>query len=163
MTNEQIKQLFLAHGFTEKPQAGGYTDLNPYVYEAARALIAEDRRNRTLTDGTSEFISREEISEAVVAMSKPVYRFYRSLPAGIEKEEAYNVYKVLNYFRHVSVAREFVETMHPLTNVKDDVIKITNLLAENEWAEHVANTPLGQRLEGQITDLLNCINGSCDE
>ncbi|WP_241576606.1 hypothetical protein [Rosenbergiella collisarenosi] len=41
MTNEQIKQLFLAYGFKEKLQAGGDTDLNPYVYEAARALIAE--------------------------------------------------------------------------------------------------------------------------
>jgi len=40
VTNEQIKQLFLAHGFKEKLQAGGDTDLNPYVYVAARALIA---------------------------------------------------------------------------------------------------------------------------
>lgn len=43
MTNEQIKQIFLANGFTEKPQAGGYTDLNPYVYEATRALLEADR------------------------------------------------------------------------------------------------------------------------
>jgi hypothetical protein len=37
MTNEQIRDIFMAHGFTIKE---GQTDLKPYVYDAARALLA---------------------------------------------------------------------------------------------------------------------------
>jgi hypothetical protein len=40
VTDRQIKDLFLAHGFKEKPQADGAYNLNPYVFEAARALLA---------------------------------------------------------------------------------------------------------------------------
>jgi hypothetical protein len=36
MTNEQIREIFLANGFTIKE---GLTDLKPYVYAAARALL----------------------------------------------------------------------------------------------------------------------------
>lgn len=50
MTNEQIKQIYLAHGFKEKAQAGGHTDLNPYVYNAARALI-EAVKNEHMAQG----------------------------------------------------------------------------------------------------------------
>lgn len=38
MNNAQIKAIFLANGFKEKDQGDGRMDLNPYVYEAARAL-----------------------------------------------------------------------------------------------------------------------------
>ena len=37
ITDKQIREVFLAHGFTIKP---GYDDLRPYVYEAAKALLA---------------------------------------------------------------------------------------------------------------------------
>lgn len=37
MTNDQIRTVFLASGFTVKE---GQTDLKPYVYKAARALLA---------------------------------------------------------------------------------------------------------------------------
>lgn len=37
MTNDQIRAVFLANGFTVKE---GQTDLKPYVYAAARALLA---------------------------------------------------------------------------------------------------------------------------
>ena len=36
MTNDRIREIFLANGFTVKP---GQADLKPYVYAAARALI----------------------------------------------------------------------------------------------------------------------------
>ena len=36
---ELIKEVFIANGFKEKTQADGSVDLNPYVYDAARALI----------------------------------------------------------------------------------------------------------------------------
>lgn len=39
MTNEQIKAIYLAHGFKEKDQGEGRMDLNQYVYDAARALL----------------------------------------------------------------------------------------------------------------------------
>lgn len=39
MTNEQIRKIFLENGFKEKQQPDGSVDLNPYVYEAARALL----------------------------------------------------------------------------------------------------------------------------
>ena len=38
INREQIKQVFLAHGFTVKP---GQDDLKEYVYAAAEALIAQ--------------------------------------------------------------------------------------------------------------------------
>jgi hypothetical protein len=37
ITDAQIREVFLAAGFTIKP---GETDLRPYVYKAARDLIA---------------------------------------------------------------------------------------------------------------------------
>lgn len=40
MNKQDIKALYLAHGFKEKRQPDGSMDLNPYVYEAAQALIA---------------------------------------------------------------------------------------------------------------------------
>jgi hypothetical protein len=41
MTDEQIREIFLANGFTIKE---GLTDLKPYVYQAAHALLAADDR-----------------------------------------------------------------------------------------------------------------------
>lgn len=41
MTPDQIKAVFLANGFKEKDQGDGRMDLSPYVYKAARALLAE--------------------------------------------------------------------------------------------------------------------------
>ena len=35
-TNETIREIFLAHGFKVPPEL---TDMRPYVYEAARALL----------------------------------------------------------------------------------------------------------------------------
>ena len=40
MTKDQIRDIFMAHGFTIKE---GQTDLKPYVYDAARALLASER------------------------------------------------------------------------------------------------------------------------
>ena len=37
MTNEQIKELALAHGFKLKEQPNGEMDLSPYVFNAIRA------------------------------------------------------------------------------------------------------------------------------
>lgn len=39
MTNEQIKEIALANGFKLKEQPDGEMDLNPYVYDFARALV----------------------------------------------------------------------------------------------------------------------------
>lgn len=41
MINDDIKELALANGFTLKQQPDGTMDLNPYVYQFARALLAE--------------------------------------------------------------------------------------------------------------------------
>lgn len=38
LSDERIREIFMAHGFTIKE---GQTDLKPYVYAAARALLAE--------------------------------------------------------------------------------------------------------------------------
>ena len=45
MTNEQIKQIALANGFNLKEQPDGTMNLHPYVYEFARALIAEHQKS----------------------------------------------------------------------------------------------------------------------
>ena len=39
MTRDQIKEIFLRHGFKIHD---GMTDLKPYVYEAAESLLADD-------------------------------------------------------------------------------------------------------------------------
>lgn len=39
MTNDQIKEIALANGFKLKEQPSGEMDLNPYVYDFARALV----------------------------------------------------------------------------------------------------------------------------
>ena len=44
MINDQIKEIALANGFKLKEQPDGTQDLNPYVYEFARALFAEQQR-----------------------------------------------------------------------------------------------------------------------
>lgn len=41
MTNDRIKELALANGFKLKDQGMGGMDLNPYVYDFAHALLAE--------------------------------------------------------------------------------------------------------------------------
>lgn len=38
MTNDQIKEIALANGFKLKEQPNGEMDLNPYVYDFARAI-----------------------------------------------------------------------------------------------------------------------------
>jgi hypothetical protein len=40
ISNEEIKALALANGFKLKEQPDGTHELNPYVYEFARALLA---------------------------------------------------------------------------------------------------------------------------
>ena len=43
MTNDEIRDLALSHGFTLRPQPDGSMDLNPYVYAFARTLIEKER------------------------------------------------------------------------------------------------------------------------
>lgn len=44
MNNERIKEIALANGFKLKEQPSGKMDLNPYVYDFARALFVERDR-----------------------------------------------------------------------------------------------------------------------
>lgn len=39
ISDSEIREIFLRHGFKTKEQPGGTVDLNPYVYDAARALL----------------------------------------------------------------------------------------------------------------------------
>lgn len=50
MTNDQIKEIALANGFKLKEQPSGEMDLNPYVYEFARALFVERDRGKILSE-----------------------------------------------------------------------------------------------------------------
>lgn len=53
MSNEQIKQLALQHGFKLKEQPDGTVDLNPYVYDFARALI-NDVKSQQFIEASNE-------------------------------------------------------------------------------------------------------------
>ena len=44
MTNDQIKEIALANGFKLKERPSGEMDLNPYVYEFAKALLRHQNR-----------------------------------------------------------------------------------------------------------------------
>lgn len=48
LTREQIRDVFLANGFTIKE---GLTDLKPYVYDAAYALLARIKANEGQSHG----------------------------------------------------------------------------------------------------------------
>ena len=50
MTNDRIKELALANGFKLKEQPDGSMDLNHYVFDFARALLAEHRKWKPLSD-----------------------------------------------------------------------------------------------------------------
>lgn len=41
ISNEQIREIALANGFKLKEQPNGEMDLNPYVYDFARALLEQ--------------------------------------------------------------------------------------------------------------------------
>lgn len=72
ITNEMIKQIALANGFKLKAQPDGIMDLNPYVYEFARALLASQMPPATLRFAnqptTTRLVSDEEklASHAVI-------------------------------------------------------------------------------------------------
>ena len=53
MTNDQIKQIALANGFKLKEQPNGEMDLNPYVYDFARALL--QHQNRILSNEIKDY------------------------------------------------------------------------------------------------------------
>lgn len=68
MTNDQIKELALAYGFKLKEQPNGEMDLNPYVYDFARALILN--RDETLFYFISKYrdrmnLQRSDIKQAI--------------------------------------------------------------------------------------------------
>lgn len=46
MNNEEIRKIALAHGFNERMQPDGTTDLNAYVYAFARAMLEAGRSER---------------------------------------------------------------------------------------------------------------------
>ena len=68
MTNDQIKELALANGFKLKEQPDGEMDLNPYVYDFARALILS--RGETLFYFISKYrdqmnLQRNDVKQAI--------------------------------------------------------------------------------------------------
>ena len=68
MTNDQIKELALAHGFKLKEQPDGKMDLNPYVYDFARALILS--RDETLFYFISKYrdqmnLQRNDVKQSI--------------------------------------------------------------------------------------------------
>ena len=68
MTNDQIKELAIAYGFKLKEQADGNMDLNPYVYDFARALILS--RDETLFYFISKYrdqmnLQRNDVKQAI--------------------------------------------------------------------------------------------------
>jgi hypothetical protein len=54
MTKDQIRDIFMAHGFTIKE---GQTDLKPYVYDAARALLASKPAVPCSADDTRNLVT----------------------------------------------------------------------------------------------------------
>ena len=52
MTNDKIKEIALENGFKLKEQPNGEMDLNPYVYDFARALLRHQNQilSKEITD-----------------------------------------------------------------------------------------------------------------
>lgn len=79
MTNGEIELIALAHGFELKPQADGSMALHPYVFDFARALLAQGLRPvasvKIRDDSTSYRASiywlDEELPDGAVLYARP--------------------------------------------------------------------------------------------
>lgn len=68
MTNDEIRDLALSHGFTLRSQPDGAMDLNPYVYAFARTLIEKEREAcARIARKASDDIEGAEIARAIRA------------------------------------------------------------------------------------------------
>ena len=68
MTNDEIRDLALSHGFTLRSQPDGSMDLNPYVYAFARTLIEKEREAcARIARKASDDIEGAEIARAILA------------------------------------------------------------------------------------------------
>ncbi len=56
LTRQEIKDILLANGFTERQQADGSIDLNPYVYTAIEAIIAKVTEHNT-SNNTDDLVA----------------------------------------------------------------------------------------------------------
>lgn len=74
MTNEEIRKIALAHGFTERLQPDGTTDLNAYVYAFARAMFDAGRSER-LQQVPSFYAPGLRIPDEVVASALVLRKF----------------------------------------------------------------------------------------
>ena len=63
VTNDQIKELALAYGFKLKEQPNGEMDLNPYVYDFARAIGGNQHPNRK---HIKHLIDNLELGKAII-------------------------------------------------------------------------------------------------
>lgn len=72
MTHDQIKALALSHGFTERQQADGSTDLNGYVYAFAEAMYAEGQR--AMQERAAAVCSDREDDQWALYKGDPPYR-----------------------------------------------------------------------------------------
>lgn len=72
MTNDKIKEIALANGFKLKEQPDGTQDLNPYVYEFARALLLTilDKAANDIYEVDEFVISPEEHSIWISCMGR---------------------------------------------------------------------------------------------
>ena len=132
--------------------------------EEAKAL-AQKWNNETIARGivTLNERARSSVISAIALAVSQAHQYAISLELGDYRTEAFEIYHALHRLQFKGAAKLFMEATNPLANLTDDVEKIVNLLSNGEWAEHVANTPLGQSLEVKITDLISRHNGSCDE
>ncbi|WP_241576604.1 hypothetical protein [Rosenbergiella collisarenosi] len=128
--------------------------------EEAKAL-AQKWNNETIR-GIVTLCDRaySNIMPAIALAASQAHQYASNLPIGDDRTEAFEIYHALHRLQFKGAAKLFMEATNPLANLTDDVEKIVNLLSNGEWAEHVANTPLGQSLEVKITDLISHHNES---
>lgn len=79
VTDEQIRATFLAHGFTVKE---GQTDLKPYVFEAARALLALAPPAPSVQTAAQEAVGTLTISRFRGHLENHDFDYFGSLPEG---------------------------------------------------------------------------------
>lgn len=70
MTNDEIKRIFLANGFTIKE---GETDLKPYVYDAAKTLLDANELVMTVYGETKHYNSEAEMIADIQGRPSPVF------------------------------------------------------------------------------------------
>lgn len=182
MTNEQIKAIFLAAGFKERDQGEGRMDLNPYVYDGARALLTAQLAEMGWFPCSPELLESgvccataprvlggQGYSHYHQAVAKPAwYEHTLRNERGHAIQTGFAGHQTPVFGKpDVDYDKLFSVSVVPLFKHADpgeyaqlgeelaQCEAMAAMVAEREWAEHVGIGPVSSKVETAFTQLHN--------